>query len=59
MKNYKLYNKAIESGCTPVWYDGIVGLSWHCGCNDNIHGCDSQCSVITQESLVNVEKLRR
>lgn len=33
-------------GCNPVWYDGIFGFAWHCSCEDNDHGCDSQCSDI-------------
>lgn len=46
-----LYDEAVRVGCKPVWYDGIFGWRWHCGCGDNEHGFDQQCSVLTTESL--------
>lgn len=42
--------EAIKNGCKPLWYDGILGWAWHCDCQDNLHCCDSQCSVISEES---------
>ena len=44
------YKLAKENGCNPVWYDGIIGWDWHCGCEVMRHAHDQQCSVITKES---------
>jgi hypothetical protein len=46
-----LYARAMSDGCLPQWADGILGEAWHCTCMDNRHGCDQQCSAITEESL--------
>ena len=34
--------------CNPIYQEGILGARWHCGCVDNRHGCDPQCSIIEQ-----------
>ncbi len=39
---------AIKNGCKPKWwpyYDTYV-----CGCKDELHFCDQQCSIISRES---------
>lgn len=48
--NKALYETAVSNNCIPCWYDGILGLAWHCGCADNLHGCDQQCSAISPSS---------
>lgn len=45
-----VYESARIGGCTPLYADGMLGWAWHCTCEDNRHGCDQQCSVITEES---------
>jgi len=42
------HDKAVKAGCTPRWYDGILGWAWHCKCpgGDDSHFIDSQCSVV-------------
>lgn len=55
-KDKALHDEAFRLGCKPRWYDGILGWRWHCSCEDNDHGYDQQCSVITEESLKNFEK---
>ena len=50
-ENKEIYRKAISVGCNPLWYDGIFGWAWHCGCKDLRHTCDSQCSMLTMNSL--------
>lgn len=47
----EIFLLALEQGCSPEWYDGILGWSWHCGCPLNLHGCDQQCSALTKASL--------
>jgi hypothetical protein len=47
----EIYKLAVEVGCRPFWYDGMFGPAWHCGCVDNRHACDQQCSMITFRSL--------
>jgi hypothetical protein len=49
--NRDLKERAERIGCKPAWADGIFGWSWHCSCTGNPHGCDQQCSTITDESL--------
>lgn len=49
--NERLFELAVAAGCTPVWFDGIFGWRWHCGCENETHFCDSQCSMITIDSL--------
>jgi hypothetical protein len=49
-----LHEAALDGGCQPLWRDGILGWGWHCGCPDNRHGADQQCSIITHESLARV-----
>jgi hypothetical protein len=45
-------SKAVAQGCRPMWTRGIFGLGWYyCTCEDNRHGCDQQCSLITLGSL--------
>jgi hypothetical protein len=51
-KKEALRQKAVEAGCKPFWWDGIFGWAWHCGCDDLAHACDSQCSMITEKSLL-------
>ncbi len=46
------YKAAVACGCSPKWYDGIFGWTWHCSCEDNRHGCDQQCSTITTKSAL-------
>ena len=43
----EIYMIAVANGCSPFWYDGMLGPTWHCGCEDNTHACDQQCSAIT------------
>ena len=40
--------KALDAGCYPFWFDGILGPAWHCGCprDKETHYIDSQCSVL-------------
>lgn len=52
MNHDKIFLLAIEHGCKPFWHDGIIGPSWHCGCDDNRHACDQQCSMITEKSAL-------
>ena len=51
MNNVDLCTLALNSGCKPVWADGILGKRWHCGCEDGLHGMNVQCSVITPATL--------
>jgi len=51
MNNVDLCKLALNSGCNPVWADGILGKRWHCGCEDRLHCMDVQCSAITVQSL--------
>jgi hypothetical protein len=46
----KIFELAVANGCKPFWWDGIFGHAWHCGCDDDIHFCDSQCSMVTEKS---------
>lgn len=46
-----IFEAAYAAGCKPQWHDGIFGWAWHCSCEDNRHGCDQQCSMITFRSL--------
>ncbi len=50
--NDQLFEMAVAAGCKPEWFDGIFGWRWHCGCEDMAHFCDSQCSMITVDSLL-------
>lgn len=50
-ENKKIYKKAMSVGCNPLWYDGMFGWAWHCGCEDHKHSCDQQCSMLTMNSL--------
>jgi hypothetical protein len=47
----EIFLKATEAGCEPIWSDGLFGVRWHCGCINNRHGCDQQCSAITLNSV--------
>lgn len=38
---------AITNGCSPKFQPGF---GWFCDCDDNLHCCDQQCSLITEES---------
>jgi len=49
--NDELFRLGVAAGCQPDWFDGIFGWRWHCGCEDEAHFCDSQCAMITVESL--------
>lgn len=51
MSKDELFDKAVAAGCQPFWWDGIFGPAWHCGCKDQKHFMDSQCSMITEASL--------
>jgi hypothetical protein len=44
----KAYSKAVKNGCTPRWYNGIVGWAWHCDCpgENSSHFADQQCSAV-------------
>jgi hypothetical protein len=48
MNHNLVYDKAIENGCKPVWFDGILGPAWHCNCDERgvTHFIDQQCSVV-------------
>ncbi len=48
--------RALATGCAPEWSDGMFGFAWRCGCADNAHGCDQQCSDLTEESVAREEK---
>lgn len=50
MDHDRIFMLAVAKGCQPFWWDGIFGPAWHCGCDDDAHGCDSQCSMITEKS---------
>lgn len=50
-KTAALALRARGIGCRPIWYDGIYGWAFHCGCSDLKHACDQQCSMITEESI--------
>jgi uncharacterized protein (DUF433 family) len=41
---------AIQNGCEPYWHNGIFGWAYHCGCDDGLHNCDQQCSMIDETS---------
>lgn len=43
-----VYRTARANGCAPVWSEHF--RAWCCGCDDNLHGCDQQCSMITPRS---------
>ncbi len=51
----EIYRRAIEVGCTPLWWDGMCGWAWHCNCPEvdgyPPHACDQQCSMLTMKSL--------
>lgn len=51
----QIYMRALEVGCTPLWWDGIHGWSWHCNCAEvngyPPHASDQQCSMLTIKSL--------
>jgi hypothetical protein len=49
--NDVIFMRAVELGCNPQWLDGLFGWTWHCGCPDLRHACDSQCSMIMAHSL--------
>lgn len=51
-KHDQIFMQAVADGCQPIWADGILGWRWHCGCDDNRHGCDSQCSAIMPKEEV-------
>lgn len=40
------FEEAMQAGCRPTWYDGILGWAWHCNCDDERHCFDQQCSVV-------------
>jgi hypothetical protein len=58
----RAYALAKKAGCTPRWYDGILGWAWHCNCpsertylpgqimvpakGNEDHFLDQQCSVV-------------
>lgn len=39
---------ARRNGCVPVWSEEYQ--RWCCGCEDSLHCCDQQCSIITYKS---------
>jgi hypothetical protein len=47
-KDKAAFDKALAAGCTPRWYNGILGWAWHCSCpgDDDSHYIDQQCSVV-------------
>jgi hypothetical protein len=47
-KDDEAFEKAIAAGCTPRWYDGIIGWAWHCDCpgSGDEHCIDQQCSMV-------------
>lgn len=51
MTDEQIHAAALKAGCRPLWWDGIFGPAWHCGCADLKHAGDSQCSMITEASL--------
>lgn len=47
-----LWERAVQLGCNPVWRVSIFEReAWHCTCDNNRHGTDQQCSVITWLSV--------
>src|SRR6202795_2659130 len=40
----EIYAAAIANGCTPKWYDGILGWRCHCMCPDYAYWCHQRCS---------------
>lgn len=44
----KVAKLAKSYGCSPFWSD--LYQAFVCGCADNAHGCDQQCSMITEQS---------
>jgi hypothetical protein len=44
-----IYKIAKSNGCKPFWYDGIIE-GWHCGCPNERHWYDEECSAITIKS---------
>jgi hypothetical protein len=42
----EVVKNAERDGCSPLWWNGILGWRWHCTCPDNKHGLDRQCSAI-------------
>jgi hypothetical protein len=46
----KLFILATSNGCRPFFHDGLIGPAWHCGCADQLHAYDGQCSAISQAS---------
>jgi len=51
-----LYGRALALGCKPEYSEGMFGPAWRCGCDDNRHGCDQQCSDLTNDSLTREER---
>lgn len=41
------------NGCNPRFAQHGFGALVLCGCADNLHGCDANCSIITRESAHN------
>ena len=50
VQQYKIRLLAESNGCAPIWADGIVGWAYHCGCDENTHGMDQQCSAVNEQS---------
>ena len=48
-----IFQLAVANDCQPFWHNGIYGWAWHCGCIDNTHCCDQQCSTISLRSARN------
>lgn len=47
----KCRDKAITNGCTPVKdIDEDGDVVWRCGCDDECHNGDQQCSIISPDS---------
>ena len=46
----RIRKTAIAHGCKPFWHDGLLGWAWHCGCADETHFMDQQCSAISTTS---------
>ena len=55
----QIFLKAVELGCNPMWARGMFGQGWHCTCERNEHGMDSQCSLITFKSVGITALVRR
>jgi hypothetical protein len=46
--NWRAAQEAKRNGCKPFWWDPYQAFC--CGCDDDTHAGDQQCSVITDDS---------